>query len=113
MRQVEFLGKMPDPFKKEDGTRMTPEEWKEKRNEIRDMIVDIEYGGMPPRPEYVDFERIKVAEPKWYMGFSDNTNMTYLLATICDTASIYGPCASSFGMEPWHESIQDALDLLT
>lgn len=63
--------------------------------------------------EYVDFEKIKDAEPKWYMGFSDNTNMTYLLATICDTASIYGPCASSFGMEPWHASIQDALDLLT
>lgn len=63
--------------------------------------------------EYVDFEQIKAAAPKWYMGFSDNTNMTYLLATICDTASIYGPCASSFGMKPWHKSIQDALDLLT
>lgn len=63
--------------------------------------------------EYVDFDKIKAANPKWYMGFSDNTNMTYLLATICDTASIYGPCASSFGMEPWHEAIQDALDLLT
>lgn len=63
--------------------------------------------------EYVDFEKIKAAPPKWYMGFSDNTNMTYLQATICDTASIYGPCAPSFGMEPWHESIQDALDLLT
>lgn len=58
MRKIEFLGKMPDPFKKENGTRMTPEEWKEKRDEIRDMIVDIEYGGMPPRAEYVDFERI-------------------------------------------------------
>ena len=63
--------------------------------------------------EYVDFEKIKEATPKWYMGFSDNTHMTYLMATICDTASIYGPCAGSFGMEPWHEAIQDALDLLT
>ena len=27
MRNLEFLGKMPDPFRKEDGTRMTPEEW--------------------------------------------------------------------------------------
>jgi len=63
--------------------------------------------------EYVNFEKIKAAKPKWYMGFSDNTNMTYLLATICDTASIYGPCASSFGMEPWHEAIGDAWGLLT
>lgn len=62
--------------------------------------------------DYVDFERIRKAEPKWYMGFSDNTNMTFLLATLCDTASIYGPCASAFGMEPWHESLWDAYRLL-
>ena len=63
--------------------------------------------------DYVDFEKISQTDPKWYMGFSDNTNMTFLLATLCDTAAIYGPCASAFGMEPWHKSIQDAMDLLT
>lgn len=62
---------------------------------------------------YMDFERIRQAPPKWYMGFSDNTNFTFLSATICDTAAIYGPCASAFGMEPWHESVQDAFELLT
>ena len=60
----------------------------------------------------VDFDRIRVTKPKWYMGFSDNTNMTFLLATLCDTASIYGPCAAAFGMEPWHESLCDAYHLL-
>ena len=63
--------------------------------------------------DYVDFEKIMQAKPKWYMGFSDNTNFTFLLTTICDVASIYAPCAASFGMEPWHESIQDAYDVLT
>lgn len=63
--------------------------------------------------DYVDFDRIKAAKPKWYMGFSDNTNFTFLLTTICDVASIYAPCAASFGMEPWHQSIQDAYDILT
>lgn len=62
--------------------------------------------------DYVDFDRIRMAQPKWYMGYSDNTNMTFLLATLCDTASIYGPCASSFGMEPWHQSLEDAMLLL-
>ena len=61
---------------------------------------------------HVDFDRIREAEPKWYVGFSDNTNLTYLLATLCDTASIYGPCAAAFGMEPWHESLQDTYDLV-
>ena len=62
--------------------------------------------------DYVDFEKVKNAKPKWYMGYSDNTNFTFLLTTICDTASVYGPCAASFGMEPLHESLKDALDTL-
>lgn len=62
---------------------------------------------------HMDYEKIKAAEPKWYMGYSDNTNMTYLLATLCDTASVYGPCAAAFGMEPWHPAIDDAFKVLT
>lgn len=61
---------------------------------------------------HVDFEAIRRARPKWFMGYSDNTNMTFLLTTLCDTASIYGPCAASFGMEPWHPAITDAFELL-
>lgn len=62
--------------------------------------------------DYVDFGKIGQADPKWYMGYSDNTNMTYLLATLCDTASIYGPCAAAFGMEPRHQALEDAMALL-
>lgn len=58
--------------------------------------------------DYVDFNKIAEAEPKWYMGYSDNTNMTFLLTTLCDTASIYGPCAPAFGMDKWHPAIEDA-----
>lgn len=61
---------------------------------------------------HLDFEKIRMAPPKWYMGYSDNTNFTFLLPTICDIASIYGPCAASFGMEPWDDSLQDAFDVL-
>lgn len=61
---------------------------------------------------YMDFERMKQAEPKWYMGFSDNTNFVFLSTVLMDTAAIYGPCASTFGMEPWHKAVQDAWDLL-
>lgn len=63
--------------------------------------------------EHVDFEAINKAAPKWYMGYSDNTNMTFLLTTLCDTASIYGPCAAAFGMEPLHPALQDAMGILT
>lgn len=62
---------------------------------------------------FVDFEGIAGAEPKWYMGFSDNTNLTFLLPTLCDMASIYGVCAPAFGMEPWHPVLQDTWNILT
>lgn len=63
--------------------------------------------------DYVDFEEISKAAPKWFMGYSDNTNMTFLLTTLCDVASVYGPCAGAFGMEPWHKSIEDAFGIIT
>ena len=61
---------------------------------------------------FIDLEKIKAADPKWFMGYSDNTNITYLLTTICDVAAIYGPCAQSFGMEPMHDFLKDAKNLL-
>ena len=61
----------------------------------------------------LDLERIGQAEPKWFMGYSDNTNFTFLLNTLFDTASIYGPNARSFGMEPRPKAIQDAVEILT
>nr|MBQ4317820.1 hypothetical protein [Clostridia bacterium] len=64
MRNLEFLGKMPDPFLKEDGTRMTPDEWYANRDKIRDFVVDFEFGGMPPRPEVVRYEKLNHVPPQ-------------------------------------------------
>ncbi len=61
---------------------------------------------------YLDWEALKKAKPKLYMGYSDNTNFDFLYATLCDGVSIYGPCVKAFGMEPWHESVHDALNVL-
>lgn len=84
MRTVEFFGKMPDPFRKADGTRMTKDEWIEKKDEIRKFVVDMEYGGMPPRPEFLEVEtlnnepipgrvgvwyRVKAGKPDKYVTF--------------------------------------------
>lgn len=61
---------------------------------------------------YVDFDAIKKAAPKWFMGYSDNTNLTFLFNTLCDTASIYSVCASKF-TAPHHQCVDDAFDILT
>ena len=101
------------------GKSNTPEKCAEEINDFftndrSDVIISC--GGGETMCEdlpFVDFEAIAKAKPKWYMGYSDNTNLTFTLPTLCDTAAIYGPCAGSLGMREWHESIQDAFDLLT
>ncbi len=60
---------------------------------------------------FIDFNKLAYAAPKWFIGYSDNTNLTLLLATHADTASIYGPCAAN--MEKLHPSIRDAVEILT
>ncbi len=61
---------------------------------------------------FVDFAGIKKANPKWFMGYSDNTNLTFLLTTICDTAAIYGSGIKAFGQLPWHKCMYDQLALI-
>lgn len=101
------------------GISNTPEKCAQEFNEWYekdDVDVLISCGGgelMCEILEHVDFEKLCQGEPKWFMGYSDNTNLVFLLATLCDTAAIYGPCAAAFGMEPWHESLKDAMKLLT
>lgn len=53
-----ILGRLPDPFLKSDGSRMTPCEWYAQREELFSKICNTEYGGMPPRPEVVRVERL-------------------------------------------------------
>lgn len=62
---------------------------------------------------FVDFDAIGKSTPKWYLGYSDNTNLTFTLPTICDIAAIYGPHAPEFGMNEWHRSVTDTYDILT
>lgn len=63
--------------------------------------------------DYVDFDAVRSAPAKWYMGYSDNTNFTFLLNTICDVASIYGPSIGAFGQEKLHKALNDTIDVFT
>lgn len=62
--------------------------------------------------DYVDFEKLAVSKPHWFLGYSDNTNLTFTLPTLCDTAAIYGANAPSFGMKPLHPSLWDTIALM-
>ena len=62
---------------------------------------------------YIDFEMCKNLPHKFFMGFSDNTNLTYTLCTISEVSTIYGPCAPSFAFinEKGFSPLKDSLAL--
>ncbi len=50
-------GELPDPFRKADGGRLAArDEWPARAEAWRELIVELEYGGRPPRPEAVEAE---------------------------------------------------------
>ncbi len=101
------------------GISNTPEKCGEELNEYyksekNDVLLSVGGGElMDEVVPFIDFEAVKAAKPKWYMGYSDNTNFIFPSVTIADTAGIYAPCAGDFGMIKWHSAVQDAFDLIT
>ena len=66
------LGKLPDPFLKEDGTRVaTREDWASRRKELYKTAVELQYGTMPPKPEFLEVETLY--RTKFYSSFHIHT----------------------------------------
>lgn len=55
--QYEVLGELPNPFVFNDGTRVkTPADWPKRRAELYKTAIELQYGTMPPAPEFVEVE---------------------------------------------------------
>lgn len=52
----EVLGKLPELLKLEDGTDVTKENWPQRRKELYKTAVELQYGTMPPEPEFLEIE---------------------------------------------------------
>lgn len=59
----------------------------------------------------LDTDKIK-KNPKWIQGYSDPTGLLYLITTKLDIATIYGDNFKTFGMEKWHPSLENNLEIL-
>lgn len=58
-----------DPFVFEDGSRVrSTDDWRRRRKEIQDLVVGIEYGGLPPEPAPVRAEPLHTHKPKRFPG---------------------------------------------
>lgn len=62
---------------------------------------------------FVNFRKLRRLPPKWFVGYSDNTNLVFPLTTIADVISVYGPCATTFYENPLKYSEKDTLKLLS
>jgi muramoyltetrapeptide carboxypeptidase LdcA involved in peptidoglycan recycling len=60
---------------------------------------------------HVDFDELKNYKPKWYVGYSDNTNFIFPLVTITGVQGIYGPCINGYA-KVWEDTEHDTFALL-
>ncbi len=82
-----------------------------KRNDI-DVIISAGGGElMNETITGIDFDDLRNAKPKWFIGYSDNTHFLFPLVTISETMGIYGPCINGYG-KTWEDTENDAFALL-
>lgn len=57
LKEMSVISPLPDLFAKENGERITsPAEWEEHKKHLYRYAVDMQYGGMPPAPEFMRVE---------------------------------------------------------
>lgn len=84
--QYEVIGKLPDLLTFKDGRKVkTAEDWKERRKEVLE-AADIQFGHMPPKPEFFKVERLDddgaQSTFKIHAGKKDNY-VSFLMYTFC------------------------------
>lgn len=92
---------------------------KERAREVMDAFTSnsdaiISAGGgevMSQILEYIDFEIIK-KNPKWFVGFSDNTNLTYTITVNTEIETIYGTNAPGYYNYPFEYDSLDTWEML-
>lgn len=93
---------------------------KERANELEELYKDKEVnaiitsgGGdfLLEMLSEVDLNVIK-DNPKWLQGYSDPTGLLFTITTNLDIATIYADNFKTFGMEPWHKSLENNLEIL-
>ncbi|MBR5680730.1 MAG: hypothetical protein IKX19_08750 [Clostridia bacterium] len=59
--KYEVLGKLPDPFTFADGRKVrNTADWEERRRELYGPVIELQYGGMPPEPEFLEIDPLCV-----------------------------------------------------
>lgn len=62
--------------------------------------------------DYLDFDVLKSSELKWLQGFSDITNLGFVLTTNLDIATIYGENIRDYGMKELFENLTNSIKIM-
>lgn len=63
LSSLALLSPLPDLFLKEDGSRVASRaEWDAHRSRLYRLAIDMQYGGMPPAPEFLEVEPLYVCD---------------------------------------------------
>ena len=90
--KYELLGKLPNPFIFEDGNEVkTPEDWEKRRKEIYKTAVELHYGTMPPKPEFLDIEPL-------YLGGKRHLNWYRLTSGTRENPVTFNMCVFKSGL---------------
>lgn len=61
--KYEALGRLPDLFRFENGNAVeTPADWEARRKELYKTAVELQYGTLPPEPEFLEVEPLYVGK---------------------------------------------------
>lgn len=107
----------PNVFTDDDG-RSSPAE--QRARELESLIADESVscimsasGGDHLNEIFDHLDMSGIADhPKWMQGYSDNTDILLMATVDYDVMSIYCGNYGDFGMDPWHESIGENLEIL-
>ncbi|MBR2460819.1 MAG: hypothetical protein IKB34_06290 [Clostridia bacterium] len=88
------LGRLPELFKFDDGNPVvTPGDWEKRRGEIYKTAIELQYGTMPPAPDFVEVENVGDQLCRSYRihtGTRDNPISFYMKLIIPEKRN--GPC---------------------
>ncbi len=59
--KYEVLGRLPDPFAFENGGKVrSTADWEKRKRELYRTVIGLQYGGMPPEPEFLETDPLCV-----------------------------------------------------
>lgn len=108
----------PDVYSDMDGDRSAPAE--QRARELDSLLSDpdvryiVSAKGGDYLNEIFDFTDLSAIsdDPKWVQGYSDNTDILFVITTVFDIMSIYCGNFGDYGMEPWHRSVLENMEFL-